>query len=415
MYNRKMANTITPQLTRPELLSPAGNLEKLSIAFKYGADAVYIGGHVFGLRRFASNFSIDHICQGIDIANQYQKRVYVVLNGFAHECDLEALKSHLDDLNRCQPHGLIISDMGVFQLAKDRTSIPLHISTQASVTNKYACELWQELGASRIILAREVSVSECRSIMAHCPIELEVFVHGAMCASYSGKCTISNYTAGRDSNRGGCIQSCRHAYAVSESKAGLSDTTESGLTLMNAKDLMAIRTLPQLISIGVSSLKIEGRMKSNLYVANTTQLYREAIDTCYEAAILGKSVPDAEFSRWETALSQVSNRLFSRGGLDDDFQGESIHYNFKAYEKSVEYMGTIKDQISDMVVSSVANAFSIGDTLVVIAPHTSPTPFTVTTLRDCLGRPISRTKPNSVVRLNCPIPFRRDAILVKPI
>ena len=195
---------------KPELLAPAGNLEKLKTAFAFGADAVYVGGHVFGLRKYADNFTLNELDAAIQLANKMDKKVYVVLNGFAHNSDLEALETHLKELEKIQPHAFIIADMGVFQLAKRFTTIPLHVSTQAGVTGRYGCQFWLEAGAKRVILAREVSLDDCRGIKSKVPVELEVFVHGAMCASYSGKCVISNYTSARDSNRGGCIQSCRH-------------------------------------------------------------------------------------------------------------------------------------------------------------------------------------------------------------
>ena len=296
-------------MTLPELLAPAGNLEKLKIAFRFGADAVFVGGKVFGLRKYADNFDLTELKAGVDLANQLGKQVYVVLNGFAHEADMDALHDHLAELEAIQPHGFIISDMGVFQLAKRLTTIPLHVSTQASVTNAAACQFWKEAGASRIILAREVSVAECREILAEVETELEVFVHGAMCASYSGKCVISNYSAGRDSNRGGCVQSCRHPYHVADDHGPDAAYTRH---IMNAKDLNALMLLPEIVQSGIASLKIEGRMKSNLYLANSVRAYRLALDAIANG-LEGDALQD-HLTRLSTDLSLVSNRQFTTGG-----------------------------------------------------------------------------------------------------
>lgn len=369
-------------MKKPELLAPAGNLEKLKIAFLYGADAVFVGGTVFGLRKYADNFSLEELKQGIAIANEHGKQVYLVLNGFAHNSDIDELRAHLDDLQILQPHGFIIADMGVFQLAKQHTTVPLHVSTQASVTNKYTCQLWKEAGAKRIILAREVSIAECKEIKEHLDIELEVFVHGAMCASYSGKCVISNYTSGRDSNRGGCVQSCRHIFELSETIGSPSYSTH----IMNAKDLNAISLIPQLIESGIESLKIEGRMKSNLYVANAVSAYRHALDEAYDLAA--------------STLSHVSNRGFSTGGLESRPEGSSINYDMGAYYKELEYVGTIKEASETTgLILELKTGFTDTDELVRLTPaQAGYQPFKATpTALD--GSALSTIKQNSLVRL----------------
>ena len=402
------------QHKKPELLVPAGNLEKLKIALNYGADAVYVGGHVFGLRRYAENFTLSQLEKGIHFANALGKYVYVVLNGFAHHSDLEALSDHLTALEALQPHALIISDMGVFQLAKEKTTIPLHVSTQASVTHKYACQLWKDQGASRIILAREVSISDCHAISDFCDIELELFIHGAMCASYSGKCTISNYSAGRDSNRGGCIQSCRHRYDVYNQGDRL-ETGSTGLTLMNAKDLMGIYQLPELIQAGIASLKIEGRMKSNLYAANSAQVYRRAIDMTMDALDSGQDIAPSFYDPLAADLKKVSNRTFSSGGLEDRPGKESIHYDFDHYEKAVDYLGTVKDIQNSMMIISVKHAFNIGDTIELMRPNHPIYSFKVMTLLNSIGEPIQKTNPNSIVKVNAPSGAVTYSILRKPL
>ncbi len=371
---------------KPELLAPAGNLEKLTIAFAFGADAVYVGGKVFGLRKYADNFSIKELQDGIRIANEHGKKVYVVLNGFAHNVDIEALSHHLIELQAIQPHGLIISDMGVFQLAKSLTSIPLHVSTQASVTNAYTAKIWKDAGASRVILAREVSIEDCQTIQKHVDIELEVFVHGSMCASYSGKCVISNYTSGRDSNRGGCVQSCRHVFDITSSHQKDVDSTH----IMNAQDLNAITLVPQLIEAGIASLKIEGRMKSNLYVATTVQAYRHAID----------HYPNAPTPLLNEHLSRVSNRTFSTGGLASRPKGDSINYTFGGYSKSIEFVGNvIQNSSEDGMILAVQSPFQKNEPLHLLTPN-GALPLPTDSLQTLDRAPLNTSKPNSLVRLS---------------
>lgn len=389
-------------MKKPELLAPAGNLEKLKIALQYGADAVYVGGHVFGLRKYADNFSLSQLKEGLDFAHSLNKCVYVVLNGFAHNDDLTDIEAHLHELEALQPDALIISDMGVFQLAKELTTIPLHVSTQASVTNRHGCQFWKDAGAKRVILAREVSIQDCIAIKSSVDTELEIFVHGAMCASYSGKCVISNYTSGRDSNRGGCVQSCRHSYEIKDTETlEIEDTTH----IMNAKDLMGIRQLPSILKAGIESVKVEGRMKSNLYAANIARVYRKAIDAIYDALL---DDPNAHFSDdfftpFENDLSLVSNRSFSSGGLDHRPGGSSIAYDFDRYYKDVEYVGTIKElQEKEDFYIDVKSPFCQGDTLTILQPDGSTSSFQATEIESVLGMPVEKTNPNSFVRLPWP-------------
>jgi putative protease len=399
-------------MKKPELLAPAGNLEKLKIAFRYGADAVYVGGHVFGLRKYADNFTDIQLAEGVAFAHSHNKRIYVVLNGFAHTADLDDIVPALHYLNTIQPDGLIISDMGVFQLAKKFTNIPLHVSTQASVTSRYGCQFWKDAGAKRIILAREVSVSDCAYIKQVLPIELEIFVHGAMCASYSGKCVISNYTSGRDSNRGGCVQSCRHTYEIKDVHSGsLEDTTH----IMNAKDLMGIRQLPSIIRAGIDSVKVEGRMKSNLYVANISRIYRKALDAIDDALLRDPEATftDDFFLSFETELQKVSNRGFSSGGLEGTMQGTSIHYTFSHYNKSVDYIGTVKTTMSETVYLAVKTGFNKGDTLLRMSKDGEIFPFVAKELFSTTGDPLARSMPNSLVKIPTNEPFESLDVICK--
>ena len=378
-------------LRLPELLSPAGNLEKLRIAFQYGADAAYIGGRVFGLRKYADNFTNHELHTAVDLANSLNKKIYVVLNGFAHDVDLDELGAHLDDLERIQPHGFIISDWGVAELAKRHTSVPLHVSTQASITNWRTVEAWKNFGATRVILAREVGIAECEAILDHCDIEIELFVHGAMCASYSGKCVISNYSAGRDANRGGCIQSCRHQYAIQSPDSMDVDTTAH---IMNAKDLMGIRHIEGAIRGKIASLKIEGRMKSNLYVANATAAYRDAIDYVGACIKSGQGTEKSVLSALEARLSRVSNRTFSDGGLQHRPDAASIHTDFGGYQKSIEIAGTIRAVNGRRAMIQTKGPLRCGDTIQV---HSTGTEATVLELFDMVGTPLEAGHAGAVI------------------
>ena len=381
-------NSITNTL--PELLSPAGNLEKLQLAYRYGADAAYVGGRVFGLRKYADNFTTDELRVAVELANRLGKQLYVVLNGFAHDVDLDELRPHLDDLESIKPHGFIISDWGVAQVARQHTSIPLHVSTQASVTNWRTVAAWKAFGAARVILAREVSVRDCEAILERCPIELEIFIHGSMCASYSGKCVISNYSAGRDSNRGWCVQSCRHEYQLKP----VGDGSVTSSHLMNAKDLMGVRQIEAAIRAKIASLKIEGRMKSNLYVANATAVYRDAIDYIVECIAANMALDTKILLDFESRLSAVSNRTFSDGGLYHRPDADSILTTFGGYQKSVEIAATVKANDKDRWLLHSKNPLFVGAAL---RNQRTSDSTEVRSLADLLGTPIEKGHAGGIV------------------
>ncbi len=380
---------------KPELLAPAGNLEKLKIAFLYGADAVFVGTSRFGLRKYAPNFSLAELAYGVGLANQTGKHVYVVLNGFAHNSDMDQIRHYLEELQEIGPSGLIIADMGVFQLAKKYTTLPLHVSTQASVTNYREVQLWKDAGASRVILGREVSVAECRRIHEHLDIELEVFIHGAMCASYSGKCVISNYSSGRDSNRGGCCQSCRHRYDILEPET---KALEYSAHIMNSKDLMGLSMLGDAMEANIASLKIEGRMKSNLYVANTVSVYRAAIDETYDRLQSGQKSDSQE--GYEKRLSLVSNRSFTDKGIGGEFGYDSVHTNFGAYEKDIDFIGTVKQvAVYEAVFIELKVQVRIGDHLHLHNSVGERVLFVVNEMWNMADEPIEIAQANKLIKL----------------
>ena len=382
---------MTEHKKRIELLAPAGNIEKLNIAFKFGADAIYCGGTKFGLRKYADNFSINELKEGIQIANNSNKKVYIVLNGFPHNEDMKELPHYLENLQKLQPHGLIISDLGLISEVKKQTDLTVHVSTQASITNWRACKLLKEAGAERIILAREVNIEECKEIKKHLDVELEVFVHGAQCASYSGKCVISNYTSGRDSNRGGCLQSCRHKYdIINPETKELEDST----FIMNAKDQMGIHLIPELIDSGMDSLKIEGRMKSNIYLANTVTNYRTTIDEYYQTKS-SKSLPLKE-----TELKKVSNRSFESGGLESRPLGHTIQYKFCHSQKFIEFIGTVKEaEPNKYIICEVKFPFKKNDTVELLHQNGDIQSIQITQLSTISDEPLEQAKTSSLIKL----------------
>jgi len=368
-----------------ELLAPAGNREKMQVACRFGADAVYVGGKVFGLRKYADNFTDPELADAVSWVHGLGKKIYVVLNGFAHDDDLRDLQPHLAFLNQIQPDAVIVSDWAVADQVLTRTTIPLHVSTQASVCHWRGVQRWVDRGAKRVILGREVSLADCQDIQDRVPTELEVFIHGAMCASYSGKCVISNYSAGRDANRGGCVQSCRHLYHLES--GGQQDTRY----MMNAKDLMAVQWLQAGMAMGLASFKIEGRMKSAWYVANATKVYREAMDTIDAAQ--GAPIDSEQLGRWETQLQQVSNRTFSGGGFATLQDG--LNQVDGGYQSAGSFVGTVIQCHDDRSAIDCRVPVSPGDTLSVLTPN-GVVPLHVTSLWDVNHRPVTQLGPGAL-------------------
>ena len=266
-------------MKRIELLSPAGNFEKMQFALEFGADAVYLGGKNFGLRAFSGNFSDEEISRSVEYAHSKSKSVYVTVNIFPHESDLKTLPDFLKHLDRAGVDGLLVADLGIFSMAKEIVpNLKLHVSTQANITNSKSARAWQNLGATRLVLARELSLDEIKEIRDAVDCEIEVFVHGAMCLSYSGRCYLSAYMTNRDANRGSCTQPCRWKYSLVEEKRPNEffpiDEDERGTFILNSKDLCLLPRLKELLDVGIDSLKIEGRMKSVNYVAGVTKVMR---------------------------------------------------------------------------------------------------------------------------------------------
>ena len=329
-------------MNRIELLAPAGNLEKLKAALIYGADAVYVGGREFSLRAFGDNFSDDDLIAGVEFTHALGKKIYAAVNVFAHNDDLDRLEDYIAFLDRIGIDALLISDLGVFSIAKSIVRrAELHVSTQANTTNWRAVNVWQKLGASRIVLARELSFDEIRSIARHSTAELEMFVHGAMCLSYSGRCWLSHYLTGRDGNQGKCTHSCRWKYALVEEKRPNEyfpiGEDSRGAYVMNSKDLCLLPCLDNVLASGVSSLKIEGRMKSVHYVASTVKVYREAID-----AYLDDPEHFAIRAEWIEELDKTAHRPFTTGFFVEDRDGTMISDRSKS-DRTSEFLGIVRE------------------------------------------------------------------------
>ena len=350
-----------------ELLSPAGNLEKLIYAMEYGADAVYIGGSSFSLRAASSNFDLKDIEKAQEIVEKAGKKLYVAVNIFAYQEDLAGIKEFLRSLADIRPAALIVSDPGIFNLAKKICpEIDLHISTQANVTNLEGALFWQEQGAKRITLARELSLSQIKEISEGLEIGVEVFAHGAMCLSYSGRCWLSHYLTERDANRGDCSQSCRWNYALVEEKrpdAPMAIFEDgAGTYILSSKDLCLAEKVPELIKAGVSSLKIEGRMKSIHYVATVTKTYREIINKAL------KEKDDFVFEKnWLDELNKISHRQYTKGFID----GPSNDLQVKgpvSYFKTADFVGLVAEKNGKGCKVKIKNRLESGDKLEVLTP-----------------------------------------------
>lgn len=357
---------------KPELLIPASSLEVLKAAVHYGADAVYIGGDMYGLRAKAKNFSMKDMEEGISYAHAHGKKVYVTANITAHNRDLQGISEYFKELSQIRPDALIISDPGVFKLAGSICpDIERHISTQANNVNYAAYRFWHKLGASRVVSARELSIEEIREIRDNIPDELEIetFVHGAMCISYSGRCLLSNYFTGRDANLGACTHPCRWKYYITEEKRPGEylpiEENERGTFIFNSKDLCMIDHIPDIIKAGIDSLKIEGRMKTALYVAAVARTYRMAIDDYYEdPALYEKKIP-----YYMEEISKCTYRQFTTGFFYGPTTHETQIYDNNTYVKEYTYLGMIGGQNTKGLYGlEQRNKFLIGETIEIMKP-----------------------------------------------
>ncbi|GBF34242.1 peptidase [Desulfocucumis palustris] len=394
-------------MKRPELLAPAGDMEKLKAAVVYGADAVYLGGKSFGLRMGAENFDPDGMRRAVEFAHARGVKVYVTVNIFAHNRDLDNLPGYLGELRDINVDGIIVADPGVFSVArKEVPELPVHVSTQANITNRASAAFWESIGARRLVLARELSLEEIAGIRESVALELEVFVHGAMCISYSGRCLLSNYMTGRDANLGDCAQACRWRYALQEEKRPGQyfpvGEDKRGTYILSSRDLCLLDYLPELIRAGVGSLKIEGRVKGVHYVATVVKVYRQAID---------RFMADPEGYRadpaWWEELGKVSNRDYTTGFISGPVGSEGQGHLDKIYRRQYTFVGTVENyhRVSGVVEVQQRNRFAVGETLEVLAPPGKPQGiFKVEKMYDGEGGEIENA-PHPCQKVLLPVPF----------
>lgn len=376
----------------PELLVPASSLEVLKTAVIFGADAVYIGGEEFGLRAKAKNFSMDEMAGGIAFAHAHGVKVHVTVNILAHNHDLEGVKQYLSELKELAPDALIIADPGIFTLAKQICpEIERHISTQANNTNYATYRFWWEQGAKRVVSARELSLEEIREIRENIPagMEIESFIHGAMCISYSGRCLLSNYFTGRDANQGACTHPCRWKYAVvEETRPGEYmpiEENERGTFLFNSKDLCMVEHVPDLIEAGIDSLKIEGRMKTALYVATVARTYRKALDDFKRDPALYQ----ANMDWYHSQIASCTHRQFTTGFFYGKPGTESQIYDNSTYVKEYTYLGLVGTQRADgLYALEQRNKFSAGEEIEIMKPDGRNILLKVSGIFDEDGNPI---------------------------
>ncbi|MDD7363834.1 MAG: U32 family peptidase [Peptoniphilus sp.] len=405
-------------MDRVELLAPAGDLEKLKTAIDYGADAVYLGGEAFGLRTASKNFSREAMEEGVRYAHARGKKIHVTLNIVPHDKDFAGLDDYVKSLEEIGVDAVIVSDPGMFQHVKNASNIPIHMSTQGSITNSDTVRFWRDLGAERVVLARELSMEEIEEIVENVEgIEIETFVHGAMCMSYSGRCLLSNYMTGRDANHGDCAQPCRYKYhLVEENRPGEYfpiDSTEEGSFILNSKDLSMIGHLDELIEAGIRSFKIEGRVKSAYYLATVIRSYRMAIDAYYD---------DPEHYVYDPSLfeeiKKVSHRDFTTGfyyGEAKDAEGIS---DSTTYIRDYDFVGVVLDydEEAERVTIEQRNRVFEGDTVEIFGPGKKHFLWTIEDMRDEDGEPIDvANKARQVFTAHLDRPVDRKDMIRKKI
>ena len=378
----------------PEVLAPAGSLDKLKVAVLYGANAVYVGGQKFGLRTAADNFTQDELREGMNFAHERGAKVYVVLNSFLHDKDLIELPDFIKFLEEIKTDAVIVSDLGVVKTVREHTNLHIHISTQASTLNVESAKLWKKMGATRIVLGREVSIQEAGKIKREAGIEIEMFIHGSMCMAYSGHCVISNFTQGRDSNRGGCAHSCRFEYSLD---MGLDTQEKKKAFFMSSKDLEGLRLLPEFIKEEIDSLKIEGRMKSHLYAGTMSKVYSEALNYY---RVHGDFLSE-DLIHWEAELSKVSHRAYTEASLVEKAGADSI-FNERENHSENEWVmvgSVIEASPETGIVMEVRNAFNQGDELEIIPFKGPAIKIAAHEIMDLLMTPVLRTRPTTLIRL----------------
>lgn len=385
-----------------EVLSPAGDLERLKWALMYGADAVYIGGYNYSLRANANNFSIPDITEGVEFAHSLGKKVYVTVNILFHNEDLEGLTNYLTILSDIGVDAFIVSDLAVIKRIRELNLKPeIHISTQESSVNKFAVKFWESVGATRVVLARECSKIDILDIKNNTDAELEVFIHGAMCTSYSGRCVLSNYVTKRDSNRGGCSQVCRFIFK----------TKKYDDFQIASKDLSMIDHIPELVDMGVSSLKIEGRMRSMYYIATVVNTYKNVV-TLYKEGKLTNELMEY----YKRVLNRLSNRENKSQFFTGDVNTSDQYYTGRKEVSNQDFLGVVLDYFDGVMKIEQRNNFKVGDTIEVFGPNTLATKIKVDSIINEENESISvASHPQEVLYVKVPFKVEKNDILRVPI
>jgi len=403
-------------IKKPELLAPAGNLEKLKTAFLYGADAVYIGGEFFSLRVAADNFTFEEMAEGVEFAHNLGKKVYLTANIIPHNKDIKEYADFLKEAVKTGIDAVIVSDLGIFSITKDiAPELDIHISTQANNVNFEALKMWHKLGAKRVVIARELSFEEIAEIRENIgdELEIEAFIHGAMCISYSGRCLLSNYMTERDSNQGACAHPCRWKYSlVEETRPGEYFPVyenERGTFIYNSKDLCMIEHIDRLIESGISSFKIEGRVKTEYYLATVVKAYRDAIDSYFD------NKEDYSFNpELLEELKKVSHRDYTTGFYFGKPGGDEQNYKTSSYIRNYELLGIVDDYDYDTKMVSVIqkNRFFPGDKVEFLCPHEPFKVLTIDKIYDASGCEIEvANRPQEVVRIFSEAPLEKGSMM----
>lgn len=403
---------------KPELLAPAGNMEKLKMAFLYGADAVYLGGEKYGLRAQGGNFSQEELAEAARFARERGKKIYVTVNVYPHNAELAALPDYLRYLQAIGADAILVSDLGVFSVARETVpELSVHISTQANTVNYATVNAWARLGAERVVLAREVPLEDIKEIRRCCDVELEMFVHGAMCISYSGRCLMSNYFTGRDANRGNCAQACRWRYALmEETRPGQYFPVEEdgrGTYIFNSKDLCLMPYLAEVIESGVDSLKIEGRMKSVHYVASVTKAYRMAIDAYCDSPETFSVNP-----AWTEELDKVSHRTYTDGFFHGELPTDVQIYGSSSYTQTSEFIGLVLDfdETTGFALVEQRNHMTVGEEIEIFQPKGEGWRQRLADMKDEEGMRIEAAPhPQQHVYIRMERPIEKYAILRRDI
>lgn len=379
-------------MNKIELLAPAGDLERLKVALLYGADAVYVGGNIFSLRANADNFSLDELSEGVRFAHGRGKKVYVTVNIVMHNKELSHILDYLLDLDRIGVDAIIASDPAIIDLALSKTNLHVHLSTQACTINREAASFWKSVGVERIVLARESSQDDIVDILNNVPIEIECFIHGAMCSSYSGRCVLSNYLTNRDANRGGCSQICRWDFDLLDSN--MNDIKGDKPFTFCTKDLSMLEYIPDMIDMGISSLKIEGRMRSLYYVATVVDIYRKAIDSYYSdksSYVYNK--------KYEKVLARCANRDSVPQFFNGKYDSSCSYYNGRMEVSNQDFLGIVLSYDGKFMTLEQRNYFKVGDCVEIFGPDKLIS-FTISEMYDLDGNSLDVARhPKEIVKI----------------